>query len=90
MIDVYRTFVFKQDGAYIALLFVNWGNTDSTAVTYSFLDGQIANNKHDSCSVVDLYGDGKPTKVTAENPYQVAESIPSHGNAAIRVKCLPF
>ena len=39
MIDVYRTFVFKQDGAYISLLFVNWANANSTAVTYSFVDG---------------------------------------------------
>lgn len=39
MIEVYRTFVFKDDGAFIALLFVNWGYSDSTAVTYNFLDG---------------------------------------------------
>jgi hypothetical protein len=90
IIDVYRSSVFKKDGAYIALLFVNWGYSNSTEVTYNFLDGKIANNKHDSCTVVDMYGDGTPVKVTAENPYKIADSIPGHGNAAIRVKCLPF
>lgn len=38
-IEVYRTFTFKKDGAYIALLFVNWANDQSKEVTYNFIDG---------------------------------------------------
>jgi hypothetical protein len=75
--------------AYIAILWVNWSDsTTSAQVTLDPVATGLANTANDSCTYVDV-DTGKHTTVKAAN-IQDFPALAVHASHSIMIRCMPF
>ena len=73
----------------MAVLGVNWDDTQTQDLTLDLVALQIASNTYDNCETIDLRSKERSINRHNAGP-QTFKDIKPHDHIAVKIKCLPF
>lgn len=86
---IYQVLVQSDITVKMAVIIVNWDDSETLNVDYDPIKHSVAFQTTDSCTYEDVYGNSTKSFQTDANPYTFKDIEP-HFHEAFYIKCLPW